>query len=188
RIWNWIAYSGIADVFDVGMEFLRHLDLKLPRAVSKLLVFLKEVQNDVATHSSIEFSYDMAINLAKEIEIHTDIVSILLDPDKSVINAIDAIIQNHSSTQLFTGDEILNIVNMVRTVETISGTFNQDVNWTYEDDSSPDALTRFFFELFKHSISSRNLERQMGPFGHYLGLIRSFVGMRSIDYDSSEQR
>ncbi|MHA1450049.1 MAG: hypothetical protein ACTSP4_11570, partial [Candidatus Hodarchaeales archaeon] len=38
RIWNWIAYSGIADVFDVGMEFLRHLDLKLPRAVSKLLV------------------------------------------------------------------------------------------------------------------------------------------------------
>ncbi|MHA2334751.1 MAG: hypothetical protein ACXAEU_22170, partial [Candidatus Hodarchaeales archaeon] len=184
RMWKWRVQWKISQYFDIGFTFLVHLDPNFFRAIPKLLTYMKDVQTEITTHDSLEFSYNFTIDLSKETIITVDIIAILLDPDLSVVNALDAFKENQTRQNIFTGDEILNVINLVRAVETISGTFSQDVSWNYEDDSSPSLLTGFFANLFKHSHLTWKLMGQFGNFGRNLGLIRNFAGLRTFMYDS----
>ncbi|MFW9991885.1 MAG: hypothetical protein ACFFD4_07475 [Candidatus Odinarchaeota archaeon] len=183
--WRYRVTQKIAGYFDVGLSFLTRLDSNIFNAVPKLLTYLKNIQSEITAHSSLDFSYQLNIALKKQTVIHADILTVLLDPDLSVINALEAFRENKTRQGIFTGDETINVVNLVRTTETITGAYSQQANWTYDDGSSPELLTVFFADLFRYSLITRNLVEQLGPFGYNLGLVRNFAGLRTFNYDSS---
>ncbi len=147
------------------------------------LAYLESLYDEINQHQEINLYHKVETNLEVKSTHDRKAVTILYDPDRSVIEAFNAIKENMTiTTQPFTGDEIFSNVYMDLAKDEISGTYEEWNMWTYEDGSEAILLRDFA----KRITNNRWLINELNYLYRLrsLNLIRTMAGPNHIYSDS----
>lgn len=148
--------------------------------------FLQNLKTELENVSTVEISHFKQTFTSKRVNTKARFVVMLWDNDKSVINAINQIQNNESlSEQPFTGDEILNVVQLTKTTEKFFGSFREATSWTYDDGSSAVLFKRLINMLGQNPDHARRLIHALN-LNEEVHTLRSFIGFEDSELNFTE--